>query len=199
MNARLQATPLVGHLIIDEAYDQTYASDGYSRYGAYLAKRLPAVSDDDPDVLTDPVRWAAFAWATATSPVMSPAYLDWHGPIEDIQVGWDDGHLAVEAIVRTNPAVGLPGWRGWEQDRHGNHLEPWHGDRIALARITLRAMLMELDLPSPPQNMLCRKDVVLTAKAAVSAVAVTIEDVLAPVVAALTQRNQLILVDPVNP
>jgi hypothetical protein len=60
-------------------------------------------------------------------------------------------------------------------------------------------MLIGLSLPSPPQNMLCRKDVVLTAKAAVSAVAVTVEDVFAPVLAALTQSNSLIIVDPVNP
>lgn len=199
MSARLEAAPLLGHLVIDEAYDQARASDGFSRYGAYLAKRLPAIVDDDPDVLTDPVRWAAFAWATATTPVMSPAYLDWHGPIEDIQVSWDDGQLAVEAVLRTDLRVNLPGWRGWDRDRHGNHLEPWHGNRIALARMTLRATLAELRLPRPPEDARSRSDVVFTARAAVSAVAVAVEDVLAPVVIALSPRNQLVRIDAVSP
>jgi hypothetical protein len=197
MSARLEAAPLAGHLVIDEAYDRTYASDGFSRYGAYLAKRLPAVADDDPDVLNDPVRWAAFAWATATSPVMSPAYLDWHGPIEDIQVGWDDGHLAVQAVVRTDPAVKLPGWRGWDQDRHGNHLEPWHGDRIALARVTLRVRLVDLRLPLPPSAD-SQEDIVCAAKEALSSTALAVDEVLAPVVNALVHQNEAIHPDRVS-
>lgn len=190
MSARLQAAPTGVHLVIDDVHDLARASDGFSRFGAYLAMRLPAVIDNDPDVLTDPVRWAAFAWATATTPVMSPGYLDWNGPIEDIQVGWDDGHLAVEAVLRTDPPVDLPGWRGWDRDRQGDHVEPWHATRTALTRITLRAMLVELELPSPPGEASSREDIVFTAKAALSAVALAVEDVLVPVVDALAHRNQ---------
>lgn len=191
MSAHLQAAPLVGHLVIDETYDQNYASDGFSRYGAYLAMRLPAIIDDDPDVLTDPVRWAAFAWATATTPVMSPGYLEWNGPIEDIQVSWDEGHLAVEVVVRTHSPVSLTGWRGWDRDRQGNHVEPWYGTRTALTRVTLRAVLAHAELPSPPAEASSREDVVLAAKVAVSAVALAVEDVLAPVVATLVQCDDI--------
>jgi hypothetical protein len=185
MSAHLQAAPLVGHLVIDEAYDRTYASDGFSRYGAYLAMRLPAIVDDDPDVLTDPVRWAAFAWASATTPVMSPAYLDWHGPIEDIQICWDDGQVLVEAVLRTGLPVELPGWRGWERDRCGNLVEPRFDSRLALARVVFRAVLDDVRLPSPPREPDCREDVVAAAKAGIRAAADAVEDLLAPAVEAL--------------
>lgn len=185
MSARLQAAPLVGHLVVDETYDQTRASDGFSRYGAYLAMRLPAIVDDDPDVLTDPVRWAAFAWASATTPVMSPAYLDWQGPIEDIQICWDDGQLLVEAVLRTRPPAQLPGWRGWERDRHGNLVEPRYDRHLALTRVVLRAVLEDVRLPHPPREPHRREDVVTMAKASIGVVADAVEDLLAPVVAGL--------------
>lgn len=185
MSASLQAAPLVGRLVIDEAYDLARASDGFSRYGAYLAMRLPAIVDDDPDVLTDPVRWAAFAWASATTPVMSPAYLDWRGPIEDIQICWDDGQLLVEAVLRTRPPVDLPGWRGWERDRHGNLVEPRYDHHLALTRVLLRAVLEDVCLPHPPRDPACREDVVTMAKATIGVAADAVEDVLAPVLAAL--------------
>lgn len=190
MSAHLQAAPGIALLVIDDVHDVTRASDGFSRFGAYLARRLPAVIDDDPDVLTDAVRWAAFAWATATTPVMSPGYLEWNGPIEDIQICWDDGHLAVEAILRTPPPVLIPGWRGWDRDRDGNHVEPWYGTRTALTRLTLRAVLGDLRMPGPPRESSSWEDIVFTAKAAVRAVALAVEDVLDPVVVALTRHNE---------
>jgi hypothetical protein len=51
-------------------------------------------------------------------------------------------------------------------------------------------MLVELGLPSPPEEVSRREDIVFTAKAAVRAVALAVEDVLAPVVAALTHRDE---------
>jgi hypothetical protein len=192
MSAHLEAAPLVGHFAIDEAYDQTYASDGFSRYGAYLAMRLPAVADDDPDVLTDPVRWAAFAWASATTPVMSPGYLEWHGPIEDIQLCWDDGQLLVEALLRTGPPAELRGWRGWERDRHGNLVEPRFGSRLALARVVFRAVLDGVRLPSPPREPDCREDVVAAAKAGIRAAAHAVEDLLAPAIAVLADPGPVL-------
>ena len=188
MKALIYATPLTGHLVIDDDYDHRHASDGFSRFGAYLAMRLPAVLEDDPDVMIDPVRWASFAWATATTPVMSPGYLTWTGPIEDIQVGWDDGYLAVETILRTRLPSSLPGWRGWDWDREGNHREPWYGDRTALTRVTLRARLVDVRLPAPPEDVLCRTEVVLTAKATIASVATAIDGLLVPALAALYGR-----------
>lgn len=186
MKALIHATRLSGHLAIDDHYDRDRASDGVSRFGAYLAMRLPAVLEDDPDVMIDPVRWASFVWATATTPVMSPGYLTWAGPIEDIQVGWDDGHLAVETVLRTQPLCHLSGWRGWVRDRDGNNCEPWYGDRTALTRVTLRARLAGVRFPAPPENPGCRTELVLTAKATVSVLATVIDDLLAPVILKLS-------------
>jgi hypothetical protein len=190
MSARLQAASPGVHIVIDDVHDLARASDGFSRFGAYLAMRLPAVIDDDPDVLTDPVRWAAFAWATATTPVMSPGYLDWNGPIEDIQVCWDEGQLLVEAVLRTSPPVDLPGWRGWERDRQGNLVEPRYSNRVALAQVALRALLDDVRLPRPPREPHCREEVVATAKTAISSVAQAVEDLLAPAVAALADPGR---------
>lgn len=198
MSARLQVASAGAHLVIDDIHDLARASDSFSRLGAYLAMRLPAVIDDDPDVLTDPVRWAAFAWATATTPVMSPGYVERNDPIEDIQVGWDDGHVAIEAVLRTDPPVNLSGWRGWDPDHRGNHVEPWYSDRTALARLTLRAILVDLRLPWPPRDEHSRNDIVFVAKAAISSVAGAVEEALAPVVAALTHRDQTARMDRVS-
>jgi len=54
---------------VDRDYDCAHASDGISRYGAYLrdATFEPWTDHDQA------VEWAAFAWRRATGPVMSPA------------------------------------------------------------------------------------------------------------------------------
>jgi hypothetical protein len=69
-------------LLVDESHGLLRTSEGFSRLGAYLALRLPAVMDDDSDVVTRPARWANFAWGTATRPVMSRAYIKCGDDIE---------------------------------------------------------------------------------------------------------------------
>lgn len=169
------------YIVTDDVYDRESASDGFSRFGRYIAFRLPAILDDDPHVLSDPVRWASFVWATAAPPVMSPGYVEWGDPIEDVQVTWDEGHLVAEISVRTKCPIDLPGWRTWERDYRGNLVEPWHGRRIALSRTTLRAALRDVVLPLPPVDIGNRREVVRAAKSAVQAVVNVIEHVLQPV------------------
>jgi hypothetical protein len=173
-------------VVIDEDYDRNRASDGYSRFGVYLSRRLPAVADEDPDVLTDPIRWAAFAWATGTPPVMSPGYLTWNDPIEEIHLGWDDGRLAAEIILRTDPSTLLAGWRTWERDHYGNLAEPWNADRVALSRISLRTIL-DVSLPNAPGERGTQKELVDAAKGTIAVVAVAIDSTLAPVLLALRE------------
>ena len=190
MSLAIAATP-PPCILIDDVYDRDCASDGFSRFGLYLAMRLPAIVADDPDVLSDPVRWASFAWATAAPPVMSPGYVEWNGPIEDIQVCWDDGYLVAEIVVRTGCPVTLPGWRSWGRDLRGSLVEPWHGNRIALSRTTLRAVLKELALPEPPSGLADRVEVLRAAKTAVRAIGTAVELVLEPVLVAV-ESHQLI-------
>jgi hypothetical protein len=186
----MKATTVVSEqelLLIDDDYDRTRASDGFSRYGAYLAMRLPAVADGDPEVLTDPIRWAAFAWASATVPVMCPGYVTWNDPIEDIELNWDDGRLGAEIVLRTPLAARLDGWRGWERDLCGNLVEPWHADRVALSRLCLRAVL-DVALPDPPGQRTIYEQNVRAAKLAVSIAAGAVEKLLVPVLLARGER-----------
>jgi hypothetical protein len=154
--------------------------------------RLPAIVDGDPHVLSDPVRWASFAWATAAPPVMSPGYVDWNDPIEDIQVGWDDGRLVAEIVVRTGCPANLSGWRSWERDLRGNLVEPWCNNRIALSRTTLRAVLKEVALPGPPTDLDDRMEVVRAAKVAVRAVVAAVQPVLEPVLLGLERSQEMV-------
>lgn len=179
------ASNRTSYIVTDDVYDRERASDGFSRFGRYIALRLPAILDDDPHVLSDPVRWASFAWATAAPPVMSPGYVEWGDPIEDVQVAWDDGHLVAEISVRTKCPIDLPGWRTWERDLRGNLVEPWHGRQIALSRTTLRAALREVVLPPPPVDIGNRREVVRAAKSAVHIVVEVVEHVLRPVLVKL--------------
>lgn len=172
-------------LVIDDEYDRTRASNGFSRYGAYLARRLPAVVDEDPDVLTDPIRWAAFAWATAAPPVMSPGYLTWNDPIEDIELFWDDGQLGAEIVVRTEVPARLVGWRSWERDGFGHLIEPWHADRVALGRVSLRTSL-DVCLPEAPGRRGTHEQYVTAAKGTIAGAAAAVERLLLPILDALS-------------
>ena len=75
---------------VDRGYDREYASDGISRYGAYLrdAAFEPWTDHDQA------VEWAVFAWRRATSPVMSPGYVRCHPAVLAARLersGWDGG------------------------------------------------------------------------------------------------------------
>lgn len=171
-----------GHelILIDEDYDHSRASDGFSRFGAYLSTRLPVAAGDDPDILTSPVRWAAFAWATAAPPVMFPGYVTWNDPIEDIELSWDDGRLVAEVVIRTELPAHLVGWRSWDRDGDGHLVEPWHADRVALSRLSLRTPL-EVCLPEAPGVRGTHRQYVTAAKETIAVVASAMATELPPV------------------
>ena len=175
-------------VVIDEGYDRKRASDKFSRFGRYLAMRLPAVAHADPDVLTNRIRWAAFAWAAATPPVMSPGYIKWNDPLEDIELNWDDGQLAADIVIRTESPARLVGWRSWQRDRYGHLIEPWPADRVALNRLSLRTVL-DLVLPDPPGPRATHEQYVHAAKAAVTVAAIAVVDAVTPVLAALDDNG----------
>ncbi|WP_030255963.1 MULTISPECIES: hypothetical protein [Streptomyces] len=60
-------------VIVDDTADRESASDGRSRYGAYIAQHAADFRDDGE--LLRPVDFAVAAWRTATSPVMAPGYV----------------------------------------------------------------------------------------------------------------------------
>jgi len=179
--ARVRRPRLV---VIDEGYDRKRASDKFGRFGRYLGMRLPAVAQADPDVLTNRIRWAAFAWAAATPPVMSPGYVRWNDPVEDIELNWDDGQLAADIVIRMESPARLVGWRSWQRDRHGHLVEPWPAERVALNRLSLRTVL-DVVLPDPPGRVATHTQCVQAAKAAVTVAAIAVVEAVTPVLVEL--------------
>ena len=102
---------------VDRDYDREYASDGISRYGAYLrdATFEPWTDDDQA------VEWAVFAWRRATGPVMSPGYVRYHPRVLAARLersGWDGSLVAGVTLVsawpeqlKTRAGQGGEAWR----------------------------------------------------------------------------------------
>lgn len=170
---------------VDDRYDRVHASDGFSRFGAQIALRLPVVLSHDPQVLADRARWGAFTWATATMPVMTPGYVQWIDPIEDIRVECDDGDLAVEADVRICPPA-LQTRQGREWTPPDNRCASRCDDRFVLSKVTLRANLVPKQLVAPPREPRRHNEVTWAAKAAVRVIATALEARLAPAIPALS-------------
>ena len=87
---------------VDRDYDREHASDGISRYGAYLrdAAFEPWTDDDQA------VEWAVFAWRRATGPVMSPGYVRYHPRVLAARLersGWDGSLAAGVSLVSSWP------------------------------------------------------------------------------------------------
>ena len=126
MTIREERRPMTAELLvcwIDPDYDRSQASDGQSRYGAYVRDhaRLFDPWQDAPDgVTSDPVEFAVAAFRVATGPIMWPGFVRWHPRV----CGY-----GVDPQRRRRPpgGVGDPGhpgaaaaagwsWRGWERD-----------------------------------------------------------------------------------
>src|SRR5262245_57510639 len=112
----------------DEDYDHGFASNGVSRYGAYLSQHRGRFACDGKPT-ADAGEFAAAAWGIAQPPIMVPPYVRAHGRVQDTAVRWDDDrHLAVcvELAVSSPPeAAGLAyPWRRWTRDEHGHWLPP---------------------------------------------------------------------------
>jgi hypothetical protein len=155
---------------VDQDYDRAHASDGISRYGAYLR-----------DVTFEPwtdhgqaVEWAAFAWRRATSPVMSPGYVRCHPRVLGAQLersGWDGSLAAGVTLVSPWPeqltralARGVrlgeqdAYWQDWPTEYRGGDItcyyEPSEADVAArpylLATLSLQFTVQSEALPEPP-------------------------------------------------
>jgi hypothetical protein len=176
---------------VDDEYDQERASDGVSRYGAYLRQRAELFRE-----IESPARWAALAFDVGSGPCMSPGYVRHHSRV----VWWErygdeDERTAMDVMVAVPPpavAVGLAGREGaWLP--HGNDRDGaprlWvapddAASLAAWATLTVRVPLSGKEFPSP-----CFDDAgcphVPTAKAAVSAVCTVVNEALADLLAVL--------------
>jgi hypothetical protein len=155
---------------VDRDDDRERASDGISRYGAYLrdAAFEPWTDHDHA------VEWAVFAWQRATGPVMSPGYVRYHPRVLAARLersGWDGSLVAGVNLVSLWPAeiktvltraVRLGDrdayWQDWPNEYLGggtvSYYEPSEADLAArpylLATLSLQFTVPSAALPDPP-------------------------------------------------
>ena len=109
---------------VEEDFDWNYASDGASRFGAYLRQREHWFSEDgDP---LDAIDFALSAWRVASAPVMSPGYVQLSADIHRVCFDYDHDSEELTGRVEVrlpHPAqvrdMRLSGWRDWTPRR------PW--------------------------------------------------------------------------
>jgi hypothetical protein len=180
---------------VDRDHDRAAASDGVSRYGAYLANHAGLFDPwgEAPDGITrDPVEFAIAAFRIATGPIMSPGYLRWHGRVQDYDAtrSEHDGRLVLSVTLAVPSPVRLPwDWRGWQRDLHDHWREPDDRRPTGLARLELRWPVPTDQLPTPRRP---RRAGVPNLPDAARAVAVLVEQANAtvgPVLAELEARR----------
>ena len=155
---------------VDRDYDREQASDGISRYGAYLRDTaFEPWTDDDQEV-----EWAVFAWRRATSPVMSPGYIRCHPRVLAARLersGWDGNLVAGVDLVSCWPEqlkiVLVRGlrlgdrdayWQDWPAEYRGGEIISYHEPGEAdvavrpylLATVSLQFTVPSAGLPEPP-------------------------------------------------
>jgi hypothetical protein len=155
---------------VDRGYDREYASDGISRFGAYLRDAtFEPWTDCDQQV-----EWAVFTWRRATGPVMSPGYVRYHARVLAARLersGRDGGLVADVTLVSAWPeqltgalvkAVRLGGreayWQEWPTEYLGGEIicyhEPGEADVAArpymLTTLSLQFTVPSAALPQPP-------------------------------------------------
>jgi hypothetical protein len=142
---------------VEEDYDREYASDGRSRYGAYLAMHTREFTDTDVDAPTaDPRLFAAAAFTIACAPIMAPGYVRRHPRVHGLSWCWDDEQRVAFEVGLVAP---LPepiakllsgrGWDGWQRYRQ-TWWEPDANDRPgAYTVVTVRVPLPAELVPTP--------------------------------------------------
>jgi hypothetical protein len=186
---------------VDGDYDREYASDGVSRYGAYLrdAAFEPWTDHDQA------VEWAVFAWRRATGPVMSPGYVRYHPRVLGAQLersGWDGSLVAGVTLVSAWPeqftaalvrAVRLGDkeayWQDWPTEYRGGgttcYYEPSEADVAArpylLTTLSLQFTVPPIALPQPPATSTA---VLSAGQQAVAVVVAELNRIVGPVLSA---------------
>ncbi|KQV05612.1 MULTISPECIES: hypothetical protein [unclassified Kitasatospora] len=127
----------------DDAYDRERASNGHSRYGAYLADRADQFGG--PRNPLTPVEFATAAWHIATSPVMSPGYVLIRPDLATLTADVDEeGNLHLRAelpithrALAVRPAVRMDDWSTYRDTWNPS---PWH-PRIQPETVTRPTLL----------------------------------------------------------
>ncbi|MEU6217237.1 hypothetical protein ABZ845_06890 [Streptomyces sp. NPDC047022] len=184
--------------LVDDEHDRRNASDGHSRYGAYLKQRLTRFHEYNQSESPLPTQeFAAAAWQVATSPIMSPGYVGIRPDLRAITPTFadDEGGLVIDVQVPLHhydlrAARDIPlGWQDWETDRHylsayASYFEPG-SKRPALLTTTIVRLVVDGAWGLPPQEHTRGHGLVDDAKRTVAALAAGINGHAGPIVAAL--------------
>jgi hypothetical protein len=188
---------------IDQEYDRDQASDGISRFGAYV-RQSTALAEcwdgtwDDP--ATRQVQFAAAAWSTATGPVMAPGYVRHHPRVLTGTVtcnAWDGTLNGVVRLVTPWPQPLAQsrawhpadcGWDDWPTRPYGGdtvyYREPGDDEtaarRYLMASAALIFPLSARALPTAPTGP--RDDLEDRAREAVRVLTRAMNGVVAPVI-----------------
>jgi hypothetical protein len=186
---------------VDRDYDREHASDGISRFGAYLRDASFEPWTDDGQA----VEWAVFAWRRATGPVMSPGYVRYHLRVLAARLersGWDGSLVAGVSLVSgwpTQIAAALArgvrlgdrdtSWQDWPTEYLGgdtvSYYEPGEADVAArpylLATLSLQFTVPSAALPEPPATSAA---LLSAGQQAVAAVVAELNRVVGPVLSA---------------
>jgi hypothetical protein len=185
----------VGVCWVDLAWDRTSASDGVSRYGAYLRGHAeefePWHGEEAPDRITrHSGDFAAAAFRVACGPIMSPGYVRWHPRVLDHQVDHGDDPAPDHLVITITLATGLPTWLGspwwsWTTYMGRDWCEPDEARHAALASLRLRWPLPVATLPLPRPPARVGVPDLADAKASVRALVAEINQTAGPVLARL--------------
>ncbi|WP_327678555.1 hypothetical protein [Kitasatospora sp. NBC_00458] len=180
--------------VVDDIRDREQASDGHSRYGAYLADYAADFHEDGQPL--GPVDFAAVAWSVATTPVMAPGYVAVRPDVQPLTVRRDhDGRAVLGAAVglRHGHLARRPDSRlralDWERNPWDRPDEPWPV-LIGPESTDRPAVLLTATLFVPiPDGILLRpttarpgRTLTHEAKQVVAALAAHTNDALAPLV-----------------
>ncbi len=184
---------------IDEERDRSHASDGVSRYGAYLRNRVSEFWDYDGTVAS-PVEFAAAAWRNATGPVMGSGYAEIRADINSIRItagefGEDDYAIEVtiplhRSALKPFPShLGLPElgdwhWEGSPFSDHKGFFDPKYTRPALLTTARLLIPVTDAMLPMPDPDTPAGTVHLADAKASVRAVADIVNRQAVPVVEA---------------
>jgi hypothetical protein len=145
-------------LWVDETGDQQAASDGRSRFGAYLRYEAHQFSEDsDLGPTTDPAEFAGAVFQVVCPPAMSPGYVRTHPRVTAVRWQWE-ACVELDLAAPHPPAVrdALASWPGWHTENQGGDrrwFEPYHPSRpVAFTTLTVRVPISAagpVALPEP--------------------------------------------------
>jgi hypothetical protein len=176
---------------IDQNFDRDHASDGRSRYGAEVRRRMHEFADAWGDIA--PVTFAAVAWRLATT--LQPGYVRWHRRIVSAtcaRSSWDGSLTCDVTLVSPWPAELTwsrqwgrdRGWRDWPQ-LFGQYVAPSEQDLTRSphlrASLLVQAPVRLDDLPPAPDGP-DGNDVEQTARRAVTVLVRELNELLDPIV-----------------